>query len=268
MDAFNNRCLELARHLASGYSRGDPPFEFADLSGRYNVREVRERVLDRDAQLLSSDGGFVIEVNTSLSAARRRMSIAHEFGHLIIREVENDGSRCHHSHLAVERLCNELAGEILCPEESLLRYFGKQNSLGNWHSPIRCQSVIEAARDFSVSVDLIARRVFLDLRLVPSAIALVWRYTENRKSKKSGSALRVASAWHNLGESTFIPLNKTAPLDSVIVKAFEHNGSFRRFESMKLGSIKGSFEVEAVGFMSFPMRSMAPPQRAVLSLLR
>lgn len=65
-----------------------------------------------------------------------------------------------------------------------------------------------------------------------------------------------------------IPLNKTAPSDSVIIRAFEHNGSFRRFESMKLGSIKGSFEVEAAGFMSFPMRSMAPPQRAVLSLLR
>jgi IrrE N-terminal-like domain len=265
---FKTRCTDLAATLASSYSNGNPPFDLRCLLERYNVGEVRERLLDRDAQLLAVDGAFTIEINSAVSAARRRMSLAHEFGHLIVNEVAGGNSFASHSNPEIERLCNTLAGELICPKAAIVAHFSKQQDLDTWNEPIRCQTVIDAALTFGVSVDLMARRVFVDLRMVRSSVALVWRFGDNTKTGTRGAALRVASAWHDLGRKTFVPLNKTVPAGSVIAKAYERNGSFRGMEDFALGSMKGTFEVEASGFMSFPLRSMSPPVRAVLSVLR
>jgi hypothetical protein len=267
-DAFKGRCVAAAAELASTYSRGSPPFDLQPLQRHYNVGEVRERLLDRDAQLLAVDGAYTIEVNSAVSGARRRMSLAHEFGHLIVNEVAGGDSFANHSNPEIERLCNAVAGELICPEAAIVRHFSRQQSLSTWSEPIRCQTVIDAALTFGVSVDLMARRVFLDLHIARSSVALVWRFGDNTKTRTHRAALRVASAWHSLGGKAFVPLNKTAPAGSVVAKAFERNGSFRGMENFSLGNVKGTFEVEASGFMSFPLRSMSPPARAVLSVLR
>ncbi len=195
------------------------------------------------------------------------MSLAHELGHLILNEAAGGHSFDGHSDPGVERLCNQLAGELLCPGDSVQQYFKEKTQLANWHRPIRCQTLMEAARDFGVSVDVITKRVFFDLEMVQSSVALIWRFIDNTKKKDSGAALRVSSAWHSLTEKTFFPLNKTAPTDSIVMRAFERDGSFCRVEHITLGTLNGDFEVEASGFMSFPFRSMSPPGRAVLSLL-
>jgi Zn-dependent peptidase ImmA (M78 family) len=267
-DLFRGRCTDLARKLASAYCQSAPPYDLDCLRARYNVDEVRERVLNQDAQLVATGNTYTIEVSSSVSAARRRMSVAHEFGHLIVNEVAGGHSFEAHSSLEVERLCHTLACELICPQPAILRHFGQQHSLGGWHDPIRCQSVLDAALAFGVSVDVMARRIFLDLQMAPSSVALVWRFGTNTKTTASETALRVASVWHSLGEKTFVPLNKTAPCGSVVRKAFEREGSFCGMESVELGSVKGVFEIEASGFMSFPLRSVSPPTRAVLSLLR
>jgi Zn-dependent peptidase ImmA (M78 family) len=264
---LKGRCLELAREISRAYSAAPPPFDLNELFARYNVTNVRETILDRDAHLLLQPEGFSIEVNSTVSAARRRMSIAHELAHLVINEAAHSNSFDEHAGPVIEKFCNQIAGELLCPEVPIRRYFAKETQLGDWKRPIRCQTVIDAARDFAVSVDVMTRRVFFDLRLVPSSVALIWRFVDNTKTGERGAALRVTSAWHSMTEKAFIPLNKTAPSDSIILKAFQREGSFCRMEDVSLGTLKGRFEVEASGFMSFSFRSAAPPSRAVLSLL-
>jgi Zn-dependent peptidase ImmA (M78 family) len=264
---LKDACIELARHLACPHPDEDPPFGFAELLKRYKVLEVRERMLDADGHLLAAKGSYVIEVNSAVSTVRRRMTIAHEFGHLIINEVRGDNSFAGHSDPKVERLCNDVAVELLCPGEPVRSYFDGERSLGDWRNPICCQTVVEAARRFGVSVDVMARRVFLDLRMAPSQAAVLWRCAENPKAPDSSKALRVASAWHCFGREAFVPLHKRVPNGSVVMKAFLKQGSFCRVEQIDLGSLKGHFEVEAMGYMSFPARSMSQPERAVISLL-
>ena len=140
---LKDTCLELARHLSCPHPDEDPPFGFAELLKRYKVLEVRERVLERDAHLLAVDGSYVIEVNSTVSSARRRMSIAHELGHLIINEVCGDNSFAGHSDPQIERICNDVAVELLCPGEVVRGYFAAQRSLGDWRSAICCQNVVD-----------------------------------------------------------------------------------------------------------------------------
>src|SRR5215472_11312960 len=86
-------CLELARSISSTYSAAPPPFDLSPLAERYGVHDISERLMDRDAHLISEGDKLVIEVNRAVSGVRRRMSIAHEFAHLIIAEVEGRWSQ-------------------------------------------------------------------------------------------------------------------------------------------------------------------------------
>jgi IrrE N-terminal-like domain len=174
---------------------------------------------------------------------RRRLSIAHEIAHLILRECADEESIDHDHHLK-ESLCNQLAGILLAPDWAIRSHFENFSGLGEWQERIRCSTLLAAASVFDVSVDVMARRVFLDLNLAPQTIAVVWRYRENTNAIDSDRALRVSSAWHSLGNKFFIPLNKTVAAESVISKAYDHDGVFLREEDVHLGGVKGRSTIE------------------------
>jgi hypothetical protein len=178
-----------------------------------------------------------------------------------------EGSTDHHSPHK-ESLCNQLAGLLLAPDWAIRSHFEDFSPLGEWQERIRCSTLLGAAGVFDVSVDVMARRVFLDLNLAPQMIAVVWRYRENTSAVDSERALRVSSVWHSLGDKVFIPLNKTVAAESVICKAYDHDGVFLREEAVHLGGLKGRLTIEAMGFPWFPLKQGGRPSRAVLSILR
>jgi hypothetical protein len=268
IEGIRESCISTAKSLTSDLQRVGPPFGVESLLDKFDISEIRERPIKGDARLVYTDGHLVIEVNPMFPANRRRLSIAHELGHLILNQCAGcDVRNADHSDPVSERLCDRIAGELLAPEWAVRRFFETTPSLGSWQNSVRCSTLLSAAIAFRMSVDAMACRVFHDLALAPRILAVVWRFLRNTNRPESEPALRVSSAWHSMPHVRFIPLNKTAPSDSVTAKAFREEGFFTSREEMCLGGLKGRFLVEAAGFgRQHPQRDYAN-LRGVLSLI-
>jgi hypothetical protein len=257
---FLEKCATACSCLRWAYDDETPPFSLDRLLKYFGVAGVRSRLLDRDARLIRSDGQILIEINSLFPVVRRRLSIAHEIAHIIVNEVAGRDRYCvRHSEPNEESLCNLLAGELLAPEWAIRGFLEDAEGLGGWQETVRCRTILSAASYFGVSVDVMARRMLQDLRLAPPKVAIVWRYRD--------SALRITSSWHAWTERQFIPRNKTAPMSSVLLKAYEEGGVHRAKEELTFGSLKGSFLIEAASFRSSMPRGGAAPTKAVLALL-
>jgi len=265
-EQLRDRCVEAAERLTEKFARRRPPFTIEPLLQRFNIAEVRQRLLTHDARLIQDGARFTIEVNSAFPKVRQRLSAAHELAHLIVSEYSpgngHDGNKG-----VVESLCDHVAGILLVPDWALRDHFQQSLSLGGWHSGIRCSTVLEAAAAFDVSVDVMARRMFQDLSLSPPTVAIIWRHGASSVKPTAERTLRVASAWGSAANPRFIPRNKTAPPNSIICTAYQRGGVFCREEEVSLGALKGRFNVEAMGFQWFPLRRGTRPARAVLSLL-
>jgi hypothetical protein len=66
-------------------------------------------------------------------------------------------------------------------------------------------------------------------------------------------------------ERRFIPLNKSAPNSSVLLKAYAEGGTHRAIERLHFGSLKGEFVVKAVGFGSAKLSRGTP--KTVLAVM-
>jgi hypothetical protein len=261
-------CIDAARQLTQLFADAAPPFSLSPLTEYFGVSEVRERPLDRDARLVFESGRLLIEVNSLYPKVRRRLSIAHEIGHLIIdRCSPNEDSHWGHQDPGIETLCDRLAGQLLAPDWAIRKHFDEFSRLADWRQSIRCSTILAAASKFGLSVDAIACRVVHELRMAPSVFAIVWRHSENSIRPNSERDLRVGSSWHCRRSRIYIPKNKTAPVDSVIRKAAEKEGILCREERLSLGGLRGQFLVEAAGFSW--SNSVECPRRpkGILSLL-
>jgi len=226
--------------LTELFADASPPFSLKPLVEHFGVSEVRERPLDYDARLTLESGRLLIEVNSIFPKARRRLSVAHEIGHLIIDRCSPEGdSHWGHRDPAIESLRKRLAGQLLAPDWALRKHFNEIAGLANWQHPIRCSTVLAAASKFGVSVDAIACRVFHEMRMAPDVVAIVWRHAENTANLMSERDLRIASAWQCQESRAYMPQNKTAPADSVVRKALEKEGAFCQEECLSLGGLRG-----------------------------
>jgi Zn-dependent peptidase ImmA (M78 family) len=115
------RCTEVARNLAPLYQLKHSPFASPELLDKFDIYQVRERLLDRDARLILQDGRAIIEVNSLFSEERHRFSVAHEIGHIILNEcVGRDRFTVSHGDPAEESCCDRVA-EILVATKELVR---------------------------------------------------------------------------------------------------------------------------------------------------
>jgi len=265
---FSARCIAKARELTLLYESSAPPYQLTELLNKYGVFEVRKRPLNGDARLLAQGDGFVIELNSIFPRVRQRLSLAHEIGHLIVNECSGEDLYfAGHSDPGSETLCNHVAGELLVPRDALVRYLNSNPVFEGWENPLSAETVLLAAGAFEVSVEVMAKRMFRDLRLAPDRIAVIWRFAENRKNASSGKQLRIAAAWHSISTTFFVPLNKTVSSDSLVFRTYETGIRVRGREVIDLGSAKREFLVDAAAFPSFSFGGHVPPTRAVLSLL-
>lgn len=265
---FATKCIARARELTLSYDSRVPPYRLTETLRKFGVEEVRERLLDVEARLISSAGSLIIELNSLSPRVRRRLSLAHEIGHLILNECADRAPSCSdHSDVLSERLCNNIAGELLVPQWALVEYLNAAPFFDGWVKGITSAVVLHAAAAFDVSVDVMTKRVFHDLKLAPDKIAVIWRHSLHKQQASSKRDLRVSSAWHSLGDSLFVPLNKTAVPGSLICRAFDTGHRCHGRECVDLGSVRRDFMVDAIAFGSFATGARSKPSRAVLSLL-
>jgi uncharacterized protein DUF955 len=103
------------------------------------------------------DGELVIKLNARSSFVRKRFTIAHEIGHLLLETVPAFRNS-HHADSALERTCDMIAAELLMPSEEAVPFI---TELGQ-PSPEKLKII---ASKYAVSHHVAAIRVHADLRL-------------------------------------------------------------------------------------------------------
>jgi Zn-dependent peptidase ImmA (M78 family) len=155
------RCIDSARHLSDGFRQTAPPFALEPLLKHFEVMQVRERPLDRDACLRFDSGRLFIEVNSLYSVACRRAAIAHEIGHLIVSRCTRDGeSHWGHCDRRIENLCDRLAVELLAPSWAVRLYLGTNRRLGGSECSIKKLILRRSAATFGLPAEMMALRGF------------------------------------------------------------------------------------------------------------
>jgi len=138
-----------------------------------------------------------ITVPFEMSAERRRFSIAHEVGHILLYEAvaahpaEVQELRSRPLWRQIEQLCNQGAAAILMPAESFQRAAEKA-------MPPTATAVEALAKRFRVSLEAAARRI---AELVPDWSVMFW---EHRSDHRRGPAWRTARHQHR-GAGPFLP---------------------------------------------------------------
>lgn len=124
LDTFRARATEEIAFL------GDGPFpvDVNSVAIRYGITTVEEDDLGRlDAFLMpiGTEGEYLAVLNRAHTPARKRFSLAHEIGHVLLAEQETEARfrrpSCDATARPVERACNLLAAEMLMPTEPFKR---------------------------------------------------------------------------------------------------------------------------------------------------
>jgi Zn-dependent peptidase ImmA (M78 family) len=112
------RCLKAARNLAPLYQHSHFPYASPELLEKFDIYQVRKRLLDRGARLILQDGRAVIEVNSLFHRERGRFSVAHEIGHIILNECAGrDPFSISHGDPKEESYCDQIAEILVAPNE-------------------------------------------------------------------------------------------------------------------------------------------------------
>jgi len=128
-----------------------PPTDLDAVGNKLRVRSIITESLPASGELRRAGMDYVVVCAPGLSPARRRFTIAHEFGHILLEQC---GARQIKDNAEIERLCDSIASEILLPQEVFL-----QHSAGEL-TPSR---VLDIANLFGTSIIATARRCH-DLR--------------------------------------------------------------------------------------------------------
>ncbi len=104
----------------------EPPIDVHLLAKRLGIVEIAEARLMEDGRLERADGQTKILVRRGVSTGRRRFTIAHEIGHLLLAE-DTDDLIARRARLAIgreERFCDQFAAAVLLPHDWLRRRYG------------------------------------------------------------------------------------------------------------------------------------------------
>jgi len=175
-------------------------------------------------------GGYLIQVDSNASPARQRFVVAHEFAHILLREESEaylgcDSRSCPSFGLSSrekERLCNEVAAELLLPTELMLAEgcSDKPNLL----------ELLRIARIFGVSHTLAARRL---VETLWTAVAFMTREMGGRHHPVE---LRVKWVTCPQDSDVHVPVFQSIPSQSIVRQAhycrtLSGVPSYRRFST-------------------------------------
>jgi hypothetical protein len=123
-----------------------PPTDLNAVASRVGVDSItRQDDMVGSGELRDNHGRFEIAYSGALNAGRRRFTIAHEFGHVILASC---GTACSGSK-ELERLCDRIGAEILMPHACFRRF---------WTNDVSITDVFKIARVFQTSITATATR--------------------------------------------------------------------------------------------------------------
>jgi Zn-dependent peptidase ImmA (M78 family) len=128
------------------------------LARKLGVSRIAEERLPFDGGLFQlASGELVIRLNAESSFVRKRFTLAHEIGHLLLKTVPAcRGTK--RTDEALERTCDLIAAELLMPTEEATDFVHRLGS----PSPENLKAI---ASKYSVSLQTAALRVHYDLKL-------------------------------------------------------------------------------------------------------
>lgn len=152
--------------------------DLKSLAQRWGVTSIEEREIGSEAMLLPNRNGYSIvlkKADRPSRLARQRFSFAHELGHLLLQKSQQAGItlkyRGHGHSNAEERLCDQIAAEILMPRLA----FQEDAWLDGWS----LRNLRNLARKYDTSIPATARRM-IDL-MPEEALMGVWEFDGNGK---------------------------------------------------------------------------------------
>ncbi len=163
---LESRCIGAAQRLSERFAQSGPPISLQPLLEHFEVMQVRERPLDREACLRLDTDGLIIEVNSLHTAPRRRLGIAHEIGHLIVSRCSQPGhSHWGHYDKRIENLCDRLARQLLAPDWAIWQYLGQNRKVNSSRRHSAKRTLRQAASVFGIPVGTMALRVAHEMNL-------------------------------------------------------------------------------------------------------
>lgn len=129
--------LDIAETLVDGLRastdsndrRGRPGGDLAELARHLGVRVRLERGLSEDGSIATSAWSADVRLRAEARLQRRRFTLAHELGHLVLAEPEvmHAAESIATARLDVERLCDAFAAELLMPRRWLLATYQQRD---------------------------------------------------------------------------------------------------------------------------------------------
>ena len=252
------------------------PLNLNALASELGVRDIQTRLLTSspdhhtgvDAVLIPRDSGYSVIINKNAPYTRQRFSLAHELAHIILLSSElcagrpdrstryrSEGSTVGSKEFE-ERLCDEIAAELLMPEELFKEEIESQgrslDNLPKW------------ANSFRTSLTATAIRYW---ELLPEASHLIrWRKSFHRRGVISPAwqmrnrvpgpslqpvvDLKAPNAFRAVLES-WDTLRNSRSLESLLVRYWSAGRAYLN---------ASNFETESIGFGG-------PRNRTVLSMV-
>jgi Zn-dependent peptidase ImmA (M78 family) len=238
-----------------------PPIDLQRVSASLGLRVLVEDLGRLDACLIPHGQGHLVKLNSRVPRARRRFSLAHEIAHALF-ESELAGQLAPDPRLyrgsgagdlAVERLCDAFAAELLMPYAQFRRFAVDDTY-------VSIQGIERLATLFGTSLSAAARRL-AETADAPVVVA-VWKPLRREPRPDTlclSWAQRSAAATHLT--HFFLPWRASPPPHSTPYRATRELGTVRNFERLDTPAKRPRFLVE-----SRPFGGVAPA--FVLSLVR
>jgi hypothetical protein len=148
--------------FAQGHTKGtlSPPYDPAPLAISLGANDVRPARLAYDGHVLVEGEKVIVEyAEAAKSEKRKRFTIAHEVGHLVIWNVSQDRRRLparrSPTGSEIEELCNKLAAEILAPRREVQRLWSTSLKAGPFS---KADFVLKLAGQFDISLNFASMR--------------------------------------------------------------------------------------------------------------
>ena len=159
--------LEAARRLLDECGIERAPVDLVRLARHVGIGRIRELDIRLDGQLVErGDGDYEVILSRNAPHTRRRFTLAHEIGHILVAAHENGAMSCGDG--PTEELCNRAAAELLMPDRLLRAAVASDMDLSD---------VRRLATQFQCSLEATGWRV-LNLGRVTGAL-LVWRQQDD-----------------------------------------------------------------------------------------
>ncbi len=234
---------EWARKLLAKSNQSSPPCNITRVAETLSAK-ISYVPLSGSARLLYQFGENQILVNRSRRSDEQRFSIAHECGHIVLRNIivkQIEDAEVRRSVFQwgnsdeQEQLCNQLAAELLMPQEWVRAALAKSDLRG-------AELAHALAAEFRVSFTMAIRRL-VELGL-PYLVVFWYPSDEDagRNDKSAKEVLRLRFGWSCKPAgytSAYIPKVQAIPRETLLYRVFAEQKRNSAWEEMKYAGLHG-----------------------------